>query len=204
MISYSGGGMRGGWRYGAGRPGRNGKVESLLRIDVRDWARRGLLDSANYFGWSWSREDEKIASIGVYVNDTNSLTLKYTWTPDGGEPQSISKSITLAHTSCHYGKSRVWFRCPACYRRVAILYSLKGHFYCRKDLNIAYTSQSLDLTQRMHRKIAKLETRLGENNRKPKRMHTTTYNRILDKIDDAEARLDLALYQFMQRWGQHL
>lgn len=34
---------RGGWRWGAGRPAYKGKAEACMRIDVREWHRRGTL-----------------------------------------------------------------------------------------------------------------------------------------------------------------
>jgi len=185
--------MRGGSRFGAGRPGWRGKVESLLHIDVRQWASRGLLVPDQFFGWHWSRDGEEIASIGIQVNSPDSLTLKYTHTPDGeASRQSISEAIPLVYTPCHYGGRRIWFSCPHCRRRVAKLYLLRGHWYCRKSLTVAYSSQSLDVIQRMHRCIGKLESKLGENGEKPKGMHWSTYNRILEQCDEAQSRLDYA------------
>jgi hypothetical protein len=34
---------KGGMRWGAGRPAHKGKAEACMRLDVREWARRGAL-----------------------------------------------------------------------------------------------------------------------------------------------------------------
>jgi len=187
--------MRGGSRYGAGRPGWNSKVESLLKIDIGQWASQGKLVPGNHLTFTWSRESQTIASIAIIVSQ-HFLTFKYNWTPDGqGRAQNISEHVPLERTACNYGGSRVWFQCPSCNRRAAILYLVKGHWYCRKSLNVRYASQSMDVMDRMHRRIAKWENKLAEEGEKPKGMHRATYNRIIEKLSDAESRLDAAFYQ---------
>lgn len=184
--------MRGGSRFGAGRPGWNGKVESLLHIDVQQWRADDLLVPNTFFGWYWSRDNKEIASIGCRVISRDRLILEYTWKPDGGASQTVQEPVRLTYTACHYGGTRVWFCCPACGRRVRKLYSVRGSWYCRNSLNVAYSTQSLDVIQRMHRRISKLENRLEENGAKPKGMHWKTYDRIMKKREDTQRRLDYA------------
>ncbi len=188
--------MRGGDRYGAGRPASHNKAESFRSIDVRRWAREGKLRQGNYFGWRWTLGEEEVGSIGVHVESSYSLTLKYSCSVDGGERQSVSFPITLTYTTCPFGGERVWFICPHSGRRVAKLYSYRGRWYCRKALRLTYQSQSDDFMTRMHRGIERLESKLWIENFKPKGMHWTTYNRIMEKRDRYEERLDCA---FMQR-----
>jgi len=190
--------MRGGRRSGSGRPGRNHKVESLLSIDIRRWAARGLLFPDNYFNWPWSRDGERIASISVRITSPQELSLEYNW-PRDGVHQHVTERILLERTECHFGGSRDWFRCPHCSRRVAKLYFVQGHWRCRKSLNISYLCQSENLEDRMHRRITKLESKLAEDGKKPKWMHWTTYNRIIKKLDDAECRMDDAFLQNIER-----
>lgn len=191
--------MRGGSRYGAGRPGWKGKVEGLLRLDIRRFVSKCELVPGATYGWQWTQDDEKIASIGIRITSNDSLSLEYNWTPDEEPTQSVVRHITLRRTNCHYGGQRVWFICPHCGRTAAILYLLRGHWYCRKSLKVAYASQSMDVMGRMHKRIAKLEAKLGEDGRKPKGMHTSTYKRIWEKLDDAESRLDYAFLLHAER-----
>jgi hypothetical protein len=43
------------------------------------------------------------------------------------------------------------------------------------------------------RKQAKLERRLGDELRRPKGMHRTTYERLLNRLDECEERREVAL-----------
>jgi hypothetical protein len=45
---------RGGMRCGAGRRAYSGKAEACMRLDVREWARRGKLSPGYAGSWSWS------------------------------------------------------------------------------------------------------------------------------------------------------
>ncbi|MFA4994173.1 MAG: hypothetical protein WC521_02590 [Bdellovibrionales bacterium] len=187
--------MRGGSRYGAGRPCWHGKAEQYRKIDIRRWAREGKLRTGNYFGWCWTRDEEQVASIGVLVDSEYSLTLKYSRQNDEEERKDISFPIRLLRTPCNFGGSRVWFICPHCGKRTANLYLARNGWFCRKSLRLAYASQSEDPMSRMHRRIAKLESKLEDEWEKPKGMHWNNYNRIVDKLNDAQSRLDFAFIQ---------
>jgi hypothetical protein len=58
---------------------------------------------------------------------------------------------------------------------------------------IAYGCQSDDAVGRLWRKQAKIEHLLGEDWRRPKGMHQTTYAKLMAKIIDCEERRDAAL-----------
>ncbi len=180
--------MRGGWRYGAGRPARHGKAEHYRRIDIRRWAREGFLTQGRYFGWQWQQDGETVASIGVRVNQPDMLTLIYRW-QNGEDWQDETVPIRLAKTSCHFGGHRHWFICPHCGRKAAILYLASGKWYCRKSLKLAYACQSEDQLDRLRRKSTKLEERLNDH-RKTKGMHTATYEKLKDRWIKAEMAWD--------------
>jgi hypothetical protein len=61
---------KGGSRYGAGRPGNRIVGETLHRIDVRLWAKKGYLQSdiERGFSWNWTRNGEPSGSIGVVAS----------------------------------------------------------------------------------------------------------------------------------------
>ena len=171
--------MRGGARHGAGRPGWKAKVESLLVIDARDWSARGLLSAGNAFGWRWQQNGEQIFSVNVQVSDTSSIAI----CTDG----NIRQTIRLMYTPCNYGGKRVWFSCPHCGDGMAKLYWACGQWYCRKSLNLAYASASMGKLDRIHRRLARLQSKLGEGLEKPKGMHWETYDRIIQQWRDTVA-----------------
>jgi hypothetical protein len=189
----------GGSRYGAGRPGYRLKAESVQRIDVRDFARRGVL-KAGWFSWSWNRGGEPTGSIGVRVHDSYSLALEYrvhdyyadTW-------HQANQSVRVNYTACTYGGKRPWFACPVCSRRIAVLYLRSSRFACRHCQRVAYRSQSEDALGRMWRKQTKIEKRLGDNWQRPKGMRRRTYEGLLDMLNECEQRRGEACALFIER-----
>ena len=59
-------------------------------------------------------------------------------------PRNQCNAIDLVPTKCHYGGQRQWFRCPACSKRVGILYEHEDHFKCRTCLGLCYASQKVN------------------------------------------------------------
>ena len=182
---------RGGMRWGAGRPAHKLKAEQLQRVDVRDWHRRGYLSRARAFTWRWNRGGEPSGSIGVHIESRDALSLRYALTNDG-DKREVCERVSLTYRACNFGGSRPWFNCPRCSRRVAVLYMRSGRFACRHCQRVAYSSQSDDALDRMWRKQAKLEARLGENWQRPKGMRHQTYQRLVDRLVDCEERRDAA------------
>lgn len=189
---------KGGQRWGAGRPGYKVKGEELKRVDVRMWAKRGLLNSASGFSWSWSRGGDLAGCIGVYVDSKTALSLRYTATTND-DKRDVCERIAIAHTACNFGGTRAWFCCPRCPKRVAVLYLRAGRFACRHCQRVAYSSQSEDVLGRTWLKQRKLEARLGNDWQRPKGMRLATYQRLLDRLHDCEERRDTA---FSERVGR--
>jgi hypothetical protein len=182
-------------RYGAGRPGWKGKAEACQRIDVRQMKRRGALNAGYSGSWGWhnSATGEPTGSIGFRVNATG-LELMYSL---NGEPKA--QHVPLLQTPCNYGGHRPWFACPACARRVGVLFLRRGGFYCRQCARVGYYSQSEDTTGRAWRKQSKAEAQLGEDSARPKGMHHTTYERLISIIDQCEEAREIELAAFLVR-----
>lgn len=176
--------------YGSGRKFGADCTEDYRQIDIRRWQREGLLHPGNYINWTWSRNGEKIASIGAKV-ETGQLRLIYNYRANGSAPwEPLDYPIRLQTTSCNYGGVRDWFTCPAvgCGRRVAILYSGGKYYACRLCYQLAYQSQRETKCDRGHRGANKIRNKLGwepgianTQGRKPKGMHWKTYYRLLNK-----------------------
>lgn len=182
---------RGGQRWNAGRPGYRVKAEQLQRVDVRIWAKRGLLGNAGAFSWAWNRGGEPTGSIGVYVHSEAALSLRYTITIND-DKRDVCERITIAKTACNFGGSRAWFCCPRCPNRVAVLYMRVGRFACRRCQRVAYSSQSEDAIDRSWRNQRKLEARLGDKWQRPKGMRLNTYQRLIERLASYEEARDAA------------
>lgn len=188
----------GGMRWGAGRPGWHVKAEHCRSIDARRWAREGILRGPRSGGWAWWVDGEKTGSIG-YASDGHAVTLTYAL---NGEP--MRQRVPILSTPCTYGGKRLWFGCPRCGRRVAMLYLRTLGFGCRRCCQIAYASQSEDAIGRAWRKESKIERKLGDGWTRPKGMRQRTYERLLATVVDCEERRDAALVQFLSRLGLKL
>jgi hypothetical protein len=180
-------------RCGAGRPGWHVKSEHCRRLDVRRWHREGLLRPGTSMGWIWTDREtgERLASIGVSVADER-VTLRYSI-----NDVPITQQVPLDRTSCTYGGTRSWFHCPRCTQRVAVLFLRANGFACRRCQGIAYSSQSEDMTGRAWRRQAKLEARLGPNWQRPKGMHRSTRDNLLDRIFACELVREEALARYL-------
>jgi hypothetical protein len=183
--------MKGGWRWGAGRPATHAKTSSYLRLDVRRLAKQNNLVEGTTVGLTWPS-----GSSIRYRVEAHAIELGYQYPfTEGVRP--VSQRISLDRTPCPYGGNRVWFRCPRCSRRVAILY-LWGLPNCRTCARLVYPSQSDDATGRSWARTQKVLARLGQNTegwtvpRRPPGMRKATFDRLWDAwIREKELRDDI-------------
>lgn len=153
------------------------RMEDLLDLDIRRLARNmGRLDKADPFVWEWfSRE----RSRGTVLIQPTRGGIQLTQ----GFGDMFSTYIRVVTTKCNYGGVRVWWSCPQCSSRVAILYAGK-RFACRKCHGLTYTSQKETSENRAIRQAEKIRSRLGwgagiinGDGEKPKGMHWATFNK---------------------------
>lgn len=166
----------GGSRYGAGRPGWHVRAEVCRRIDVRQWSREGALIPGGGGVWVW--RDSKDASFRV---DGDTAILHHDLT---GRP--MTQRLPILRTPCHLGGQRSWWGCPACARRVAVLFLRPAGFACRRCAQVAYTSQTECATDRAERRLRRAGAYLGPRGVRPKGMRLATYRAALDRLDAAE------------------
>ena len=174
------------WRWDA-----KSTVESRRKIDIRHWHKEGLLEPHQLFSRKWSSNGQSIAKIIVYT-EPNKLNFICRYRKSTGEWQQIDYPVYVGWTVCRYGGQRPWFFCPAkdCERRAAILYCSGNIYACRRCHQLTYTSQREADYYRAARKADKISKRLGWEggmsdfeNEKPKGMHWSTYNRLVDEHD---------------------
>lgn len=182
---------KGGSRWGAGRPAYRVKSEHLLRLDIREIRRRGLLQEGVSCGWAWSRGGVKTGSIGILVG-YSTVRLNYS-----ANSKEASQVVWTTSTSCPYGGSRQWFACPVCHRRCEVLFMRSGRFACRTCQRVSYTSQSGSESDRVHARYHKLHA-LVENG-KPKWQRWATFNRLEEKFERADQITNQMLWRAIQR-----
>lgn len=161
-------------------------TNAVNALDVRKFQRDGLLIPGTRFNSTWSRKGRANGSISVSVN-TGSVNLIYRHGGDGG--QNMNYPVGIERTPCNYGGQRVWWQCPCCGRRVALLYSGKM-FACRHCLQLTYQStrtadgsKGFEQADRVRRKMGWCAGVANPQGDKPKGMHWKTYLRLMQQLD---------------------
>ena len=166
-------------------------TEEVHRVDIRYMRKQGLLWPGCTGSLSWSRGGEQTGSIRYRVEQER-LVLMYRHRFYGDEWRDMEERVWFDRTPCNYGGERLWFLCPHCDRRVAVLYGAGVRFLCRHCYGLPYGSQNEAYLDRMHRKARKIRKRLGASDNltepvlfKPKGMHQKTFDRLLREEERA-------------------
>mgnify|MGYP001610442022 CR=1 FL=1 len=187
---------------GSGRSRGRRSVESCLSIDVREWQRLGYLNVGRKFTWKWNLRDGRVFIIGVVVEEGR-IALQYKI-----RTEDCSYHMALSYTPCHFGGTRVWFRCPGrgCGRRVAKLHLRNEAFLCRDCNRLAYCSQRLTRSDRAIRQAIWIREKLGGEPSliglfptRPARMHRKTYSSLLERASRYEAIVCRTMIHFIER-----
>ena len=199
--------------YGSGRPGYKQKAEGCRSLDIYKMKRSGCLAAGHRGNWIWSRNDEEVARIG-YHSTGAALVLDYRVSLSGGDWESITQTVPLIQTDCHYGGQRTYARCPGvvngrhCRRSVGKLFAGGRYFLCRHCYSVAYTSQSEAGYDRMLRRANKIRMELGGEPGtahwiapKPKGMWQRTYQLKRGEIEWCEGQ---ANHGFIERFAHLL
>jgi hypothetical protein len=173
------------WHYGA-----KSITDDYRTLDVRRWAREGMLRPGYWGGWQWTRNGEVAASIRMRAEEGR-VILMYRHRSGGEEWKDEQYPVRIVRTPCNLGGTRPWFICPAhgCGRRVAILYG-GGIFACRHCYQLAYASAREDAGDRATRRADRIRARLGwepgilnGHGGKPKWMRWRTFYRLAAEHD---------------------
>lgn len=179
----------------SGRWGGKAKCENRPAIDIRRLAREGLLKPSSAFIWRWS--DGAMVAAKVHQE-----ALELSYATNLKPMQSYRFEIT--QTRCNYGGARSWLICPHCQKQCAKIFERNGRFACRSCQRLRYQSQALDRMARHQWAYTKLQTRLRDGELRPKGMHWKTYDRIIYRLADIDAKVseafDLLAARFMQRY----
>jgi len=166
-------------------------TESQHRIDIRWLKKQGYLRPGNVGLLAWSCRNKETGFIN-YRMEADRMVLDYRYRLNGGDWEDVEQAISFDRTTCNYGGFRIWFLCPRCRRRVAVLYGAGKYFLCRHCYNLTYASQQESREDRLMRKARKIRERLGASNDllvpilfKPKNMHQKTFDRLRIEEDHA-------------------
>lgn len=129
-------------------------TEGLPRLDIRALARAGgLVPGTTTIIWGGAAS----MTAEVPLDALDVITLTYVVRTSTDEWQSISDRIRVFRTPCTFGGTRVWFACPGCATRRAILYGLGGYFRCRACHNIVHASTRAIAGRRSRHRLALLK-----------------------------------------------
>ena len=200
------------WGWGSTRHATG----ECLFIDMPYLRKLGGLEPGAVRELHWSRGGKPSGNIlTIAGKDGRSIDLAYSVTRWGEtEPTPIRETVALDFTPCNYGGERPWFRCPHCYKRRGVLYSVDGRFRCRPCQNLAYTSTRADALERSFARADKLRKRLGAPTGgglygerfppKPKGMHQATYERLLRELRQETDLTDALFYDDLRAMAGRL
>ena len=175
-------------------------AEHCHSIDVRQLNRTGCLKPWQRYSWRWQDGSNIVIETKPGV-----VELIYSISRNDQPREDVHIEVTLSWSSCNYGGERPWFICPGkgCGRRVAKLYLVGKYFLCRHCHDLTYSSQRQADEFRMLDKAQKIFRRLGVTNcndlsvaSKPKGMHWSTYEKL---VDDAQSLELNSLYAISQK-----
>lgn len=156
-------------------------LDDHISIDVRYLKRKGWLDEEYHTNITWSCDGVITDRIFVFT-EPNIVTFKFVVQNNSGAFSDKKISVSLTCTNGTYGSQRLWFTCPSCDRRVALLYKVEQFLKCRKCCNLPYESQSETEFQRLkrkkHVKFRELKVKHGmvfPFRKRPKGMHKKTF-----------------------------
>ena len=179
-------------------------IERQINIDIRWLKRQNGLIPGTKGKLSWSLQGNKRGAVHFEINK-NSLILKYRHREQNGTWEDVKQVIFFDQTPCNYGGFRMWFICPQCGKRVEILFGSNKYFLCRNCQGLTYTSCNTHPTKRLFNKANKLKEKIGVEPGimdlipdKPKGMHRSTFDNIVDEIQRLECLGDQAM---VKKWG---
>jgi hypothetical protein len=121
------------------------------------------------------------------VASQDTVTLIYRVQDHGADTWTDTIEVVgLLRTPQHFGGERLWFACPGCERRCAVLYGGR-RFLCRYCVALPYASQHQAAPDRLRRRAQTVRERLGGSEyrnlslsfpQRPPRMRWATYERL--------------------------
>ena len=142
-----------------------------------------------------SLSDYSKLNISTYRNQlkqTNQPFVEFNYQYHG---KHYNYSIQVSKTPCNYGHYRYWWLCPKCSKRVGMLYCA-GLYVCRHCIGANYQTQLQQPIDRIYIKLNAIRARMSWQvgvihgiGERPKGMHNSTYNRLLNEYEQLTDKL---------------
>jgi len=188
--------------YGSGRtrgqPTAEACISYILDVSLLNRARLKL----GVHGTAPLRFNDGFAvAITIDTRDQNYSFLTLEHQRRNGDGSQVRYHVQLVQTRPNYGGMRWWFRCPRSGQRVAKLFLPLGgsQFWSRNAYRLGYPCQSGSPLDRAHLAGQKVAAKLGNWDFwpdgppcKPRWMRWRTYERLVARWEETEARLDAA------------
>jgi hypothetical protein len=115
----------------------------------------------------------------------------------GGKWEDVEETVRIVRVPCRFGGARPYFICPgaangiSCGRRVAKLHAAGRYFLCRHCYRLAHASQSESRWEALPYFVGAPQCPISpvwppRSRRSPKGMHRRTYDRLQEKVYEAE------------------
>lgn len=124
---------------------------------------------------------------------------------------TIETTVELDTTPLHFGGHRVWWKCPCCQARAGVLYWQAGRWQCRRCAALVHESTRQSDDSRAYARVKKVRNALGWGGglvspmgERPKGMHRSTYQRLMQELTDASIAAAGAGGVAMERLGKRL
>lgn len=161
-------------------------TNQMHALDIRNLKKLKLLTPGRSIGWDWTRSG--LVNVDLKVG-SDKVTLSYEVQLKDGSLGHMEYPVWLTRTDCNYGGQRVWWQCPICGRRVAVLYA--GQRYARRKCHdLTYKSTRTVPGSAFYARANKVRMKLGWGGGiaspmgdRPKGMHATTYLRLLTELN---------------------
>jgi hypothetical protein len=119
---------------------------------------------------------------------------------------AVTTVYLIEETRTYFGGRRLWFRCPRCDGRCRVLYGT-WRIACRRCHRLRYLSQRETKEDRATRQMLKIVKRLNPDDpdpcndlpEKPKGMHWSTYDRMVERYEGYSEKWGLAILRRLGR-----
>ena len=188
----------------SGRKALRNCTDEYCSIKIGDWNRRGLLTPGQQFNWQWRQNGKSMGNIHI-TTEPDQIKVAYTYQDKHNQWQSQDYPIKLQTTNMARGGIRYWLTCPACLRRMTLLYFGGQYFACRICYQLNYRSQRASFADKHFNRLNKIRKKLGWQpglvnavGQKPATMQWKTFDKIMGKYNACTKR---AILDWLYRLG---
>ena len=191
-------GGSGSGRWQQGKP----LTTERMALDIRDM--RAAARAKRLINWRW--KDGTTVSV-LFSQDMATVETRV-------PGRAIDPTdVELDATPLHFGGHRIWWRCPCCRGRVAVIYWQCRRWQCRRCADLVHKSTRQAGVFRAYAKVNRIQRELGWGGgmlspmgTRRKGMHWSTYARLMQELTEASlvaaGEQDTAIERLEKRLGK--